>query len=97
MHSSSLGSDFTLFSVVTIIVICVLAFGYILAWFFSMKLITKSAKERGHGHITDTLWFIGLFASPITPALITSILPDKSGNPASARNCDEIEAELPKI
>ena len=77
-------------SVIVLLVAAVLLFCYVAAWFMAMAHIPESANAKGWDK-TGTLWFIGLFATPITSALIVAITPDKSGAKKTA------EDELPAI
>ena len=55
-----------------IILIC-----YLVAWFLTMIIVTKAAREKGYDDIGGKLWFIGLFGFVFTPAIIVAALPDK--------------------
>ena len=87
--SSSLDAASTTFVIITLITIVVLTC-CLAAWFMAMAYIAKAAKAKGWDAV-GALWFIGLFATPITPALIVAITPDKreGGKP--------VEDDLPSI
>ena len=77
-------------STIVLLVAVVLLFCYVAAWFMAMAHISESANAKGWDK-TGTLWFIGLFATPVTPALIVAITPDKNETKTAA------EDELPAI
>ena len=77
-------------STIVLLVAIVLLFCYVIAWFMAMYYIGEAAAKKGWGS-TGGLWFVGLFATPITSALIVAITPNKSGAKKA------IEDELPSI
>ena len=77
-------------STIVLLVAVVLLFCYVIAWFMAMYYIGEAAAKKGWGS-TGGLWFIGFFATPVTPALIVAITPDKSEAETAA------EDELPAI
>ena len=85
-YSSSIGAGIPIVAIVAI----VLLFCYVVAWFMAMYYISEAAAKKGWGS-TGGLWFVGLFATPITSALIVAITPNKSGAKKA------IEDELPSI
>lgn len=57
-----------------------LTIAILVAWIMSISLIINAIKAKGYEQITvGTLWFIGLFASPIVLGLYAVALPDKRG------------------
>lgn len=50
---------------------------YLVAWYFSMQIVTKAAAEKGYADLNGKLWFIGLFGLIFTPGIIVAALPDK--------------------
>lgn len=76
------------------LLILIIAILYIVAWVFTMQIVTKAAREKGYGDITGKLWFIGLFGLIFTPAIIVAGLPDKRAN---AQEPGDIRDELPLI
>lgn len=85
-YSSGIDAGIPIVAMVAI----VLLFCYIIAWFIAMYYIGEAAAKKGWAS-TGRLWFIGLFATPVTPALIVAITPDKSEAKTAA------EDELPAI
>ncbi len=50
----------------------------LVAWVMSISLIINAIKAKGYEKITTgTLWFIGIFASPIVLGLYAVALPEK--------------------
>lgn len=48
------------------------------AWLMSISLIINAIKAKGYDQITTgTLWFIGIFASPMILGLYAIVLPEK--------------------
>jgi biotin transporter BioY len=76
-------------STIILLVGVVLLFCYVAAWFMAMAHISESANAKGWDK-TGTLWFIGLFATPITSALIVAVTPDK--NEAKKATEDDLPA-----
>ena len=66
----------------------VLAICYLMAWAFTMQIVTKAAREKGYDDLGGKLWFIGLFGLVFTPAIIVSSLPDKKLQASSNRSAD---------
>ena len=72
---------------------------YIAAWWFAMKIITKAAIDKGYNDICGNLWFIGIFATPIFPAVIVAALSDKRlpQNSSTEQKAIDIDSELPGL
>jgi Na+/glutamate symporter len=85
-YSSGIGAGIPIVAMVAI----VLLFCYVIACFMAMYYIGEAAAKKGWGS-TGGLWFIGLFATPVTPALIAAITPDKNEAKKAA------EDDLPAI
>ena len=87
--SSSLAAASTISGAITVIAIVALLC-YFAAWLMAMSYIGEAANAKGWDAV-GALWFIGLFATPITPALIVAVTPDKreGGKP--------VEDDLPAI
>jgi ABC-type antimicrobial peptide transport system permease subunit len=49
----------------------------LVAWFMAVGLLVGNAKEKGSNKL-GTLWFVGIFASPIVLGLYVLSLPDKN-------------------
>ena len=83
----------------TILIIVVIA-----AWIRAISLFIDAAKEKGYyedGKVGD-LWFIGIFATPITVGIYTTALPDKrhqNAVPAASAEAKaaSVQDELPSI
>lgn len=86
-------------SVLPLLLILSLLICYLIAWVFTMQIVTKGAREKGYENLTAKLWFIGLFGLVFTPAIIVAALPDKKLQ--SAADIDlkttDIKNELPSI
>lgn len=73
------------------------------AWLVAINLFVDLAKEKGHFKDgAGTLWFIGLFATPIVVGLYVVALPDKSnssntGTGAKLSSASSADDELPSI
>lgn len=76
---------------------------YLVAWVFTMQLVTMAAKEKGYDNLGGKLWFIGFCGLIFTPPIIVAALPDKkaqsrlvdsttAGNPQGS-----LEDELPEL
>lgn len=93
MHYSTAPSNIILF-----IMLCFLIC-YIAAWVLAMTIITKAAREKGYTELDGKLWFIGLFSTPVCPAVIVAALPDKRllQNISSESKTASIDSELPKL
>ena len=85
-YSSGIGAGIPIVAIAAI----VLLFCYVIAWFIAMYYISEAAAKKEWGS-TGGLWFVGLFATPITSALIVAITPNKSGDKKA------IEDDLPAI
>lgn len=51
---------------------------YIVAWVFTMQIVTKIAADKGCPELSSKLWFIGFFGLIFTPAIIVAALPKKT-------------------
>lgn len=61
-------------------IVLILAFA---AWLLAIAKLVEAARMKGHGQDgTGSLWFIGIFASPIVLGLYTASLPDRSASAA---------------
>ena len=58
------------------VVILVIAIVVLVAWILAISKLVSFANAKGHSD-TGTLWFIGLFASPIVLGLIVCAMPEK--------------------
>lgn len=58
------------------VVILVVAIAALVAWILAISKLVSFANAKGHSD-AGTLWFIGLFASPIVLGLIVCAMPDK--------------------
>ena len=79
------------------IIIIILLILYLVAWFLTMLIVTKAAKEKGYPEITDMLWFIGLFGLIFTPGIIVAALPDKRLQQTVTSRDKTAVDELPSI
>ena len=70
----------------------------IIAWIFAIDELIKAAQMKGHHKdSTASLWFVGIFASPIILGLCIAALPDRS-ELAETKPSDQILADdLPAI
>lgn len=76
-----------------IIVVCLVA--ALAAWLMAINLFAKIAKSKGYFEDgAGTLWFIGIFATPIVVGLYVAALPDKKASGGKHSNINE---ELPSI
>lgn len=78
-----------------VLLMFVLLVCYIIAWVFTMQLVTRAAADKGYKGIDGYLWFIGLCGFVFTPAIIVAALPSK-GNVHSGNSSSE-ETVLPGI
>ena len=64
----------------------------------AISLLVDAAKAKGfHRNDAGTLWFVGIFASPIVLGLYTASLPDRSAPAATAAAPEDPRDELPAI
>lgn len=70
----------------------------IIAWIFAIDELIKAAQMKGHHKgSTASLWFIGIFATPIILGLCIAALPDR-GELAEAKLSDQnLPDDLPAI
>lgn len=70
----------------------------IIAWIFAIDELIKAAQMKGHHKdSTASLWFVGIFATPIILGLRIAALPDRS-ELAETKPSDQILADdLPAI
>ncbi len=64
-------------ALIILIITCILVACCIVAYFMSISMMVKSAKEKGCPWGGGRLWFIGLFTTPIVLGLIVAALPDR--------------------
>ena len=59
------------------IIACVIFACFVVAYFMSISMMVHSAVEKGCPWGKGRLWFIGIFTTPITLAIIVAGLPDR--------------------
>lgn len=64
--------------IVILLLMLLIAVAVLVAWIMSISLIINAIKAKGYDQITTgTLWFIGIFASPMVLGLYAIALPEK--------------------
>ena len=64
-------------ALVILLITCILIACCMVAYFLSISMMVKTAKEKGCPWGGGRLWFIGLFTTPIVLGIIVAALPDR--------------------
>lgn len=70
----------------------------LIAYLVTISFLATAAKEKGyHLNGTGSLWFIGIFLSPITLGVYVASLPDKHARATPSEPIKEPVDQLPSL